>query len=71
MSLDLGKIKSELDSVVNEATSVLDLVEKYAATVQKIANLVPGIGPELSSVLGLVDVVDKALHELQNVLKSV
>lgn len=67
---NLGSIKSELDAVVNEATSVADLVEKYASTVQRISSYVPG-GSQLTAVLGLVGVIDKALHELQAVLKAV
>lgn len=70
MALDLGSIKNELDTIVNDATSVADLVEKYSATVQKFAGLIPGVGTDVSAAVGLVNVIDKALHELQSVLKD-
>jgi ABC-type transporter Mla subunit MlaD len=70
MSFNLSTLKSELDAVVNEATSVVDLVDKYAATAAKFASFVPGVGAEAQVVVKVIDDLDKALHAVKNVVNA-
>jgi hypothetical protein len=70
MSLNLSTLKTELDAIVNEATSVVDLVDKYAATAAKFASFIPGVGPEAQVVVTLLNDLDKALHAVKNVVDA-
>lgn len=69
-TVSVGGIKSELDKVVGEATSLVDLVDKYASVLQKYAGLIPGVGSELALLVGPLHGLDSALHVLQNLLKA-
>lgn len=69
-TLDLGNLKAELDSVVNEATSVVDLVDKYADILGKFGGDIPGAGPDVALAVKALDDLDKALHVVQNVLNA-
>jgi hypothetical protein len=69
--MDLSNLKSELDSVVNEATNLVDLVDKYAATAAKFASFIPGVGAEAEVVVTVLNDLDKALHEAKTVLDAI
>lgn len=71
MSLNLVDLKNELNTVVNEATSVVDLVDKYADIFAKFGGAIPGAGPDVAEAVKLLDELDRVLHGLQNVLASI
>jgi hypothetical protein len=66
-SVNLSALKSEIEAVVKEATSIADLVDKYA----QVLKSVPGIGVTLAPELAVLDELDKALHAAQAVLASI
>lgn len=68
MSLDLSNLKSELDSLLNDATSVVDAADKFADAASRYAYLIPGVGPEVSTIVKVLDELDKALHAAKNLL---
>jgi hypothetical protein len=61
-------LKNELDTVVNDATSYTDLADKVANTVGKFAGIVPGVGPQVATVVDALNALDKALHDLQSAI---
>lgn len=68
MSFDLNSLKSEAESVVNEATTLVDLADKWADRIRPLLVAVPGVGAEAEVVVKVLDELDKALHEAKNVL---
>lgn len=66
--MDLSNLRNELDSLLNEATSVVDAADKFADAANKYAYLIPGVGPEVSTIVKILDELDKALHEAKNLL---
>lgn len=71
MAFNLPALKQEADTVVSEATNIVDLVRKYADFAAKFGGAIPGAGPEVELVVKAIDDVDKALHVLQNALNAV
>lgn len=69
MSLNLSSLESKLDSVVGEADSFAELVDKYADIAGEFAGEIPG-GTEAEDVVKLVDDVTKALNALNGALKA-
>ena len=61
-------LKNELDTVVNDATTYTDLADKVAGVVGKFAGVVPGVGPEVATVVDALNGLDKALHDLQDAI---
>jgi hypothetical protein len=70
MAFSLTDIKTELDGLVNEATSFADVVDKYADLASKFAGDIPEVGPEVADVVKVIDALDKALHDAQAVLEG-
>lgn len=70
MALNLGSLKTELEAVVNEATSLADLADKWADRVRPFVSGIPGVGTEAAAVVSVLDALDKALHEAKSVLDS-
>jgi hypothetical protein len=68
MALSATDIKTELDAIINEATSFADVVNKYAQLAGNVAADVPGVGPEAETVVTVIGDLDKALHDAQSVL---
>lgn len=68
MALDLNSLKTEAEAVVNEATSLVDLADKWANRVRPLLVAVPGVGSEAATVISVLDMLDKALHEAKSVL---
>lgn len=68
MALDLNSLKTEAEAVVNEATSLVDLADKWANRVRPLLVAVPGVGTEAATVISVLDMLDKALHEAKSVL---
>jgi hypothetical protein len=71
MALDIGSIKTELDSLVSEAADVASLADKYADALVKYADLIPGAGPEIETLVGYLDTATKALNDLKSALADV
>lgn len=70
MAFDISSLKTEAESVVNEATSLVDLADKWADRVRPLLAAVPGVGAEAETVVTVLDELDKALHEAKNVLAA-
>lgn len=68
MSFNIDSLVSEAKSVVNEAVSVVDLADKWAARVSPLLVEIPVVGPEVPAVVAVIAALDKALHEAQSVL---
>ncbi|WP_136244749.1 hypothetical protein [Mycobacterium intracellulare] len=68
MSLDLSNLKAELDALLSDATSVVDAADKFADAASRYAYLIPGVGPEVSTIVKVLDELDKALHAAKNLL---
>jgi hypothetical protein len=71
MAFSIDTIKADLDKYVSEATSVVDLVDKYADALVKYADLIPGAGPEIQTLVGYLDTATKALNDLKSALADV
>lgn len=70
MALSLSSLKTDLDKVVSEADSVADVADGYADTLAKYAEFIPTAGPEVKSLVGLLDDATKALDSLKQGLAS-
>lgn len=68
MAVNLGTIQKEVNIAISAATSVADLAEKFAGLAQKYGKFVPGAGPEIVAVAGIITTADKLLHTLKNFL---
>lgn len=66
--MDISSLKTEAQAVVNEATSLVDLADKWADRIRPLLLAVPGVGAEAATVVSVLDMLDKALHEAKNVL---
>ena len=66
--MDISSLKTEAEAVINEATSLVDLADKWADRVRPLLVAVPGVGTEAATVVSVLDALDKALHEAKNVL---
>lgn len=71
MAFDIKSIEAELNTLVAEADSVADVADKYADLLVKYADVIPGAGPEIQTIVGLLDKATKALDELKSALASV
>jgi uncharacterized coiled-coil DUF342 family protein len=71
MAFDIKSLEAELNTVVSEADSVADIADKYADVLVKYADAIPGAGPEIQTVVGLLDKATKALDELKSALAGV
>ena len=70
MALNIASLKNEVEAVVNEATNIVDLADKWADRVRPFLSAVPTVGPEAEAVVNVLDMLDKALHEAKSVLAS-
>jgi hypothetical protein len=67
-AINLSSLKNEAASVVNEATNLADLADKWADRIRPLLVAVPGVGTEAATVVSVLDELDKALHEAKNIL---
>lgn len=69
--MDLSTITAEAKAVVNEATSVVDLADKWADRVRPLVVDIPSIGTEAEAAITVLDNLDRALHEAKTILDAI
>jgi hypothetical protein len=70
MALNISALKAEAEAVVNEATSIVDLADKWAQRVRPLLVDVPTVGPYADTLITVLDDLDKVLHEAKTVLNA-
>jgi hypothetical protein len=70
MAFNIASLKAEAEAVVNEATSLVDLADKWADRIRPFLVAVPSIGPEAAAAVAVLDELDKVLHEAKTVLNA-
>jgi hypothetical protein len=66
MALNLTTLEADLNKVVSEATTYVDLVDKYADLVKDI----PLVGTDAAPIVAVLDEVTKALNALNAALNA-
>lgn len=69
--MDLSAITAEAKAVVDEATGIADLADKWADRVRPLVADIPSIGTEADAAIAVLDNLDKALHEAKTILDAI